>query len=321
MSDEKATLTNPMPETIEPADATERPAPRAGTTLSTADDLGPVHSPRKRLIRRFMQHKPAVFGVVFIIFLIVLAFFSPWIAPYDPVASNLRLRGAPPSAAHWFGNDDIGRDILSRLIYGTRIALIVGLGATSIAVMIGVLVGATAGYFGGKVDFALSRLVDALMAFPILALLLTLSSIFGPSLRNVVIVIGVTFWASYARVIRAEVLSLRERDYVLAARASGASSARIILRHIVPNAIGPVIILASLAIGSVIIFESALSFLGMGIQRPTPSWGTMLSDGREYIRNYPHIAIAPGLAIAFTVLAFNLVGDGLRDALDPRERA
>jgi peptide/nickel transport system permease protein len=323
MSDQNPTLTNSMPESTAPVDGSQRPAPRAGTAaaLKTADDLGPVQSQRRRTIRRFMRHKPAVFGVFFILFLVVLALFSPWIAPYDPVASNLRLRGAAPSAQHWLGNDDIGRDILSRLIYGTRIALIVGLGATSIAVVIGVLVGATAGYFGGKVDFFLSRLVDALMAFPILALLLTLSSIFGPSLRNVVIVIGVTFWASYARVIRAEVLSLRERDYVLAARASGASSGRIILRHIVPNAIGPVIILASLAIGSVIIFESALSFLGMGIQRPTPSWGTMLSDGREYIRNYPHIAIAPGLAIAFTVLAFNLVGDGLRDAMDPRERS
>lgn len=320
MSDQH-TVTNPLPETTAPQDSTERPAPRAGTALAQADHLGPATNPRKRTIRRFMRHKPAVFGVGFIIFLILLALFSPWIAPYDPVDSNLRLRGAPPSSEYWLGNDDIGRDILSRLIYGTRIALIVGLGATSIAVMIGVLVGATAGYFGGKVDFLLSRLVDALMAFPILALLLTLSTIFGPSLRNVVLVIGVTFWASYARVIRAEVLSLRERDYVLAARASGATNRRIILRHIVPNAIGPVIILASLAIGSVIIFESALSFLGMGIQRPTPSWGTMLSDGREYIRNYPHIAIAPGLAIAFTVLAFNLVGDGLRDALDPRERS
>ena len=321
MSDQHTTLTNSMPESTAPMDGTQRPAPRAGTALAQADHLGPATNPRKRTLRRFMRHTPAVVGILFILFLVLLALFSPWIAPYDPVDSNLRLRGAPPSAEHWFGNDDIGRDILSRLIYGTRIALIVGLGATSIAVAIGVLVGATAGYFGGKVDFLLSRLVDALMAFPILALLLTLSTIFGPSLRNVVLVIGVTFWASYARVIRAEVLSLRERDYVLAARASGASNGRIILRHIVPNAIGPVIILASLAIGSVIIFESALSFLGMGIQRPTPSWGTMLSDGREYIRNYPHIAIAPGLAIAFTVLAFNLVGDGLRDALDPRERS
>jgi peptide/nickel transport system permease protein len=320
MTDKHATLTNPMPESLDAHDSTERPAPRAGTALLSGNQ-GPTQSQRRRTIRRFMQHKPAVVGVAFIIFLVLLAVFAPLIAPYDPVDSNLRLRGASPSSSHWFGNDDIGRDILSRIVYGTRIALIVGLGATSIAVAIGVVVGATAGYFGGVVDAILSRLVDALMAFPILALLLTLSSIFGPSLRNVVIVIGVTFWASYARVIRAEVLSLRERDYVLAARASGASNRRIILQHIVPNAIGPVIILASLAIGSVIIFESALSFLGMGISRPTPSWGTMLSDGRDHIRNYPHIAIAPGLAIAFTVLAFNLVGDGLRDALDPRERS
>lgn len=321
MTEKNTTLTNPMPESIEPRESTERPVPRAGTALEDMGGPGQHQSPRRRTLRRFMRHKPAVIGVAFIIFLVILAIFAPIIAPYDPVDSNLRMRGAPPSTDHWFGNDDIGRDIMSRIIYGARIALIVGLGATSIAVAIGVIVGATAGYFGGKVDFLLSRLVDALMAFPILALLLTLSAVFGPSLRNVVIVIGITFWASYARVIRAEVLSLRERDYVLAARASGAQNRRIILRHIVPNAVGPVIILASLAIGSVIIFESALSFLGMGISRPTPSWGTMLSDGRDHIRNYPHIAIAPGLAIAFTVLAFNLVGDGLRDALDPRERS
>lgn len=321
MTERNSTLTDTMPELEVREASTKRTVIRSGAALADAPGQDHRQSPRRRTLRRFLAHKPAVIGVAFILFLIILALFSPWIAPYDPVDSNLRLRGAPPSAGHWFGNDDIGRDILSRIIYGTRIALIVGLGATTIAVAIGVVVGATAGYFGGMVDAVLSRFVDALMAFPILALLLTLSSIFGPSLRNVVIVIGVTFWASYARVIRAEVLSLRERDYVLAARASGASNRRIILRHIVPNAIGPVIILASLAIGSVIIFESALSFLGMGIQRPTPSWGTMLSDGREYIRNYPHIAIAPGLAIAFTVLAFNLVGDGLRDALDPRERS
>jgi peptide/nickel transport system permease protein len=187
-------------------------------------------------------------------------------------------------------------------------------------VTIGVTVGALAGYFGGKVDFILSRLVDTLMAFPLLALLLTLSSVFGPSLRNVVVVIGLTVWASYARLVRAEVLSLRERDFVLAARASGAGDRRIIFRHIVPNALGPVIVIASLAVGGVIILESALSFLGLGVSRPTASWGTMLSDGREYIRNYPHIAIAPGVAITITVLSFNLVGDGLRDALDPRQR-
>ena len=278
-------------------------------------------SQRQRTWRRFSSHKGALIGIGIVGLLIFVALTAHWIAPYNPNETNLRLRGASPSAEHWFGNDDIGRDIVSRIMYGARVALMVGIISTTIAVTIGVLVGAMAGYFGGWVDAVLSRLIDTLMAFPILALLLTLSALLGPSLRNVIIIGGVTFWASYARVIRAEVLSLRERDYVLAARASGASDRRIILQHIVPNAIGPVIILASLAIGGVIIFESALSFLGMGISRPTPSWGTMLSDGREHIRNYPHIAIAPGLAISFTVLAFNLIGDGLRDALDPRERS
>lgn len=277
-------------------------------------------SPRRRTLKRFVRHKGALVGLAIVVLLVVMALMAQWIAPYDPNKTNLRLRGASPSMEHLFGNDDIGRDILSRIMFGARIALLVGITSTTIAVSIGVIVGAMAGYFGGWVDFVLSRLIDTLMAFPILALLLTLSALLGPSLRNVIIIVGVTFWASYARVIRAEVLSLRERDYVLAARASGASDGRVILRHIVPNAIGPVIILASLAVGGVIIFESALSFLGMGISRPTPSWGTMLSDGREHIRNYPHIAIAPGLAIALTVLAFNLIGDGLRDALDPRER-
>lgn len=278
-------------------------------------------SPRTQAWHRFTRYRPALFGLGFLALLLVLAIFAPWIAPYDPEAVDTSLRGDGPSSAHWLGNDDIGRDILSRIIFGTRVALIVGLGATSIAVTIGVLVGATAGFFGGKVDFALSRLIDTLMAFPLLALLLTLSTVFGPSLRNVVIVIGCTVWASYARVVRAEVLSLRERDFILAARAVGTPNRAIITRHLIPNALGPVIILASLAVGGIIILESALSFLGLGVQRPTASWGTMLSDGRDFLRNYPHIAIAPGIAIALTVLAFNLVGDGLRDALDPRQKS
>ena len=275
---------------------------------------------RFRAWRRFARYRPALFGLAFVGILLLCALASPWIAPYAPDGINTKLRGDGPTGSYWLGNDDIGRDILSRIIYGSRIALIVGLGATTIAVCIGVTVGAVAGYFGGRIDFLLSRLIDSLMAFPLLALLLTLSSVFGPSLRNVVLVIGCSVWASYARVVRAEVLSLRERDYVLAARAAGATDGRIIMRHIVPNALGPVIILASLAVGGIIILESALSFLGLGVQRPTASWGTMLSDGREFLRKYPHIAIAPGVAIALTVLAFNLIGDGLRDALDPRQR-
>jgi ABC-type dipeptide/oligopeptide/nickel transport system permease subunit len=277
-------------------------------------------SERTRVWRRFIRYRPGLVGLAVIGILVIFALFAPLIAPHSPEAVDTSLRGAGPSSTYPLGNDDIGRDILSRIIYGSRIALIVGLGATAIAVTIGVTVGATAGYFGGRVDFLLSRLVDTLMAFPLLALLLTLSAVFGPSLRNVVVVIGLTVWASYARLVRAEVLSLREQDFILAARASGADNRRIIFRHIVPNALGPVIVIASLAIGGIIILESALSFLGLGVSRPTASWGTMLSDGREYIRNYPHIAIAPGFAITITVLSFNLVGDGLRDALDPRQK-
>lgn len=275
---------------------------------------------RFRSLSRFLKHKPAVAGLAFVLVLVILAIFAHQIAPNDPNKVHITASKDGPSSTYWLGNDDVGRDILSRIIFGSRVALIVGVGATLIAVTIGVSIGATAGYFGGWIDALLSRLVDSLMAFPLLALLLTLSAVFGPSLRNVVIVIGCSVWASYARIVRAEVLSLRERDYVLAARSCGANSRRIIFRHIVPNAMGPVVIIASLAIGSIIILESALSFLGLGVQRPTASWGTMLSDGRDYIRNYPHISIAPGIAITLTVLAFNLIGDGLRDALDPRQR-
>jgi len=299
--------------------ATAEPLSAPGVDRLDAGSILARGSNRNRVWRRFLRYRPGLFGLGFILVLVLCAIAAPWFAPYSPYAVETSLRGASPSGDYLLGNDPIGRDILSRLIYGSRVALIVGLGATAIAVTIGVTVGAIAGYFGGKIDFILSRFVDALMAFPLLALLLTLSAVFGPSLRNVVIVIGLTIWASYARIVRAEVLSLRERDFVLAARSAGATDRRIIARHIVPNAMGPVIVLASLAIGGVIILESALSFLGLGVNPPTASWGGMLSDGRDFIRNYPHIAIAPGIAIALTVLAFNLVGDGLRDALDPRQ--
>lgn len=275
---------------------------------------------RSRAWRRFQAYRPGLAGLAVVGLLVIIAVLAAPLAPYEPNAIQTRLRGDAPSQEHLLGNDDRGRDVLSRLIYGTRIALIVGLGVTAIALSIGVSIGATAGYFGGKVDFVLSRIIDTLMAFPTLALLITLAAVVGPSLINVILAIGTTVWASYARIVRADVLSLRERDYVLAARASGAGSARIIVRHMLPNVLGPVVVLATLGIGGIIILESALSFLGLGIQPPDPSWGGMLSDGRAHIRNYPHIAIAPGIAIGITVLAFNLLGDGLRDALDPRQR-
>ncbi|GIW04028.1 MAG: peptide ABC transporter permease [Thermomicrobiales bacterium] len=272
-----------------------------------------------RAWRRFRRYKPGLAGGAIVLLLILIAIFAPVVAPYSPT-EKVGRRATPPSMAHPLGLDEIGRDVLSRLIFGTRVALIVGIGAMAVALVIGVTVGAIAGYFGGKVDLALSRVVDALMAFPLLALLITLAALFEPHLRNVVIVIGVTVWASYARVVRADVLSLREREYIIAARAIGARSPRIIARHMLPNVLGPVIVLASLDVGSIIILESALSFLGLGVQPPTPSWGGMLSAGRSLMRNAPHIAIAPGIAITVTVLAFNLLGDGLRDALDPHQR-
>jgi peptide/nickel transport system permease protein len=221
--------------------------------------------------------------------------------------------------AHPLGYDHVSRDLLSRVILGTRVALTVGLVASLIAVTIGVLIGAASGFFGGWVDTVFSRLTDTLMAFPIIALLVVLASVLGPSLITVIIVIGTTAWARYARVVRADVLSVRERDFIMAARASGVKNARIIWRHILPNIMGPVIVLASLGVGNIIILESALSFLGLGIQPPNPSWGGILSDGRAFITRFPHISIAPGVMITLTVLAFNFFGDGLRDALDPHQ--
>ncbi|MDP9359545.1 MAG: ABC transporter permease [Chloroflexota bacterium] len=274
----------------------------------------------QRSWRRFRRYRPGLVGLTFILGLFLVAIFAGPIAPHAPNAVQTRLRGDAPTREYPLGNDSVGRDVLSRIIYGTRVALMVGLGATAIAVTIGVVVGATAGYFGGRVDAVLSRVVDALMAFPTLALLITLAAVLGPSLVTVVIAIGTTVWASYARVVRADVLSLRERDYITAARATGAGHARIVVRHMLPNVLGPIIVLASLAVGNIIILESALSFLGLGVQPPAASWGGMLADGRAYIRTYPHIAIAPGIVISLTVLAFNLLGDGLRDAIDPRQR-
>jgi peptide/nickel transport system permease protein len=297
-------------------------AQQSGTLQTTAESriaaARPHRSEWSRAWRRFRRYRPALFGLAVIAILIVLALFPGLFAPYDPYEPFSGMRGKGPTLAHPLGFDEIGRDLLSRVIYGSRIALLVGLAATGISLTIGVTVGAVAGYFRGWVDLVLSRVVDTLMAFPTLVLLVALAASIGPSLRTVVLVIGFTSWAQYARVVRAEVLSLRERDFVLAARAMGAPDHRIIFRHLLPNVLGVVIVIASLSIAAVILAESALSFLGLGTSPPEASWGSILSAGRTYIRTYPHICIAPGVVITVTVLAFNLLGDGLRDALDPR---
>ena len=259
-------------------------------------------------------------GLVFILLLVVLAAAAPLVAPYPPNAITTARIGEGSSWAHPFGFDELGRDVLSRMLYGARAALLIGILATGLAVCIGTMVGAMSGYFGGWVDALLSRVVDTLMAFPILILLLTLSAVFGPGLKTVIIILGATLWATYARVVRADVLSLREREYVLAARAAGATGIRITLRHILPNVLGPVIVIATLSVGLVIIISAALSFLGLGVPPPAASWGGDLSSARVNMQYYPHTAIVPGMMITLTVLAFNLVGDGLRDALDPRSK-
>jgi peptide/nickel transport system permease protein len=270
--------------------------------------------------RRFRANRAALAGLFFILLICVGALLATVIVPYDPNFSYAGMRGVGPSAEHPLGFDHIGRDLLSRIIFGARVALMVGLGATVISVGLGVLVGAIAGYFGGWIDTLLSRIVDTLMAFPLLALLIVLASVLGPSLTTTIAVIGVTTWARFARVVRADVMALRHGDFVTAARASGVQDFRIIFRHILPNVLGPVIVLATLGVGTVIILESSLSFLGLGIQPPTASWGGTLADGRALIRQFPHITFFPGAMIFLTVLAFNLLGDGLRDALDPRQR-
>ena len=287
--------------------------------VHVAEEL-PRRSERSRAWRRFKANGMAVIAGAFIILLCLMAVFADTIVPHDPLEIYSGKRGVGPSSEHLMGFDHVGRDLFSRVIYGSRVALIVGLGASSIAVIIGVMVGVTAGYFSGWPDSLLSRLTDTLMAFPIIALLILLASIVGPSLVTTVVVIGVTSWAIYARVVRAQVLSLKRREFVVAALAIGASDRRIIFRHILPNVLAPVIVLVTLGVGTIIILEAALSFLGLGIQPPTPSWGGTLSDGRAFILLFPHIAMAPGIMIVLTVLAFNLLGDGLRDALDPRQK-
>ena len=301
-------------------DTVNQSAPTLGDGVTLAGEARRRRSEFSRAWRRFLRFRPGVVALVFIAVLGIVALIPGVFEPYSYFETNLRERGNGPSWDHWLGQDDVGRDVLSRLIRGTRVAFVVGLSAMTISLVVGLAVGAVSGYFGGWIDAVLSRIVDALMAFPLLVLLITLSAVMGPSLETTVVVIGLTVWSTYARVVRADVLSIREREFVFAARAIGSTDTRIILRHVLPNVLGPVIVLASLAVGNIIILESALSFLGLGIQRPTPSWGGMLADGRAHIRNYPHIAIAPGVMIFLTVLAFNLIGDGLRDAFDPRQR-
>ncbi len=277
------------------------------------------------VLRRTFSAPTAVAGLVVLLAFIGMALFAPWIAPHEPAAPNLLSRLSPPSWAggdsrFFLGSDHLGRDILSRLIFGTRIALLVSFVGVVMAATVGISLGLAAGYFGGRIDTLIMRLVDTLIAIPNVILYLTVLGVFGPSFTVLVLVIGLINWTTFARVVRAEVLSVKRREFVEATRALGQNTLLIIGRHVLPNVIAPIIVVATLNVATVIILEASLSFLGLGVQPPTVTWGRMLSDGRSYIATAWWLATFPGLFITLACLSLILIGDSLRDALDPRLR-
>ncbi len=271
-------------------------------------------------LRRLFRNKLAIIGMVLLGIFVFCAIFAPWIAPYDPIAQDVTRRREPPSREHPFGLDEVGRDLLSRVIYGARVSLYVGVASVSLAIIAGTFIGAISGYAGGWVDNVVMRIMDIMLAFPSLLLAIAIVAILGPGLLNMLYAIAFVSIPAYARLVRASVLAAKEMDYVLAARAIGCSSARILFRHIMPNCLTPIIVQGTLGIATAILDAAGLSFLGLGAQPPTPEWGAMLGQGRGSVFTAPHVVIFPGLAIMLTVLGFNLLGDGLRDALDPRLR-
>lgn len=267
---------------------------------------------------RFKKNPLSVAGLIIIIGLAIIAILAPIISPYDPTKIDVYNVLSPPSKEHPFGTDELGRDLLSRIIWGSRVSLKVGFVAVGIAITIGTILGSIAGYYGGKIDAIVMRFVDIMLAFPTFFLILAVIAIVEPSISTIMIIIGLTGWMDVARLVRAEFLSLKERDFVLAARALGASDLRIIFRHILPNALSPVFVAATFGIAGAILIESGLSFLGLGVQPPEPSWGNILTSGKDNITVAWWLSLFPGLSILTTVLSYNLVGEGLRDALDPR---
>jgi peptide/nickel transport system permease protein len=267
---------------------------------------------------RFKRNPLSVAGTVIILALALIAIFAPFIAPYKPTAINVYNVLSPPDTAHLFGTDELGRDVFSRMIWGSRASLKVGFIAVGIAITIGMVIGALAGFYGGVIDSLLMRFVDIMLAFPTFFLILAVIAIVEPSISTIMIIIGLTGWMDVARLVRAEFLTLKERDFVSAARAIGASNPRIIFRHIIPNALSPVFVAATFGIAGAILTESGLSFLGLGVQPPEPSWGNILTSGKDNITVAWWLSLFPGFAILITVLSYNLVGEGLRDALDPR---
>lgn len=269
-------------------------------------------------IRRLKKNKMAMLGFWILIFMFVIAVLTPWIAPYSYEEQNLQLGASPPSAEHWLGTDTLGRDQLTRIMYGSRISLMVGFVATAVALTIGVLWGAIAGFMGGRIDAVMMRFVDALYALPFTIFIVLLTVIFGSSMLLLFLAIGAVEWLTMARIIRGQVLNVKQQEFIEASVSIGLSPWQIITRHIIPNVLGPIIVYSTLTIPSVILLESFLSFLGLGIQPPASSWGSLISAGVETMEEYPWLLIFPGLSLTLTLFALNFLGDGLRDALDPR---
>jgi peptide/nickel transport system permease protein len=307
----------------------ESSAPEAGYSFENPSEQASVvetqkpGAPKRRsqwaeVWRRLKKNKMAMFGLVVILIIIITAIFADVIAPYSFRAQNLRRIAEGPSADHWLGTDELGRDILSRIIHGTRVSLQVGFIAVSISVFIGGFLGAVSGYYGGRLDNIVMRIMDVLLAIPSILLAIAIVSVFGGSLVNVMIAVGISSIPVYARIVKASVISIKEQEFIEAARAIGAKDLRIIFKHVLPNSMAPIIVQGTLGVANAILSAAGLSFIGLGVQPPIPEWGAMLSGGRTFIRNSPHIATFPGVAIMITIFALNLLGDGLRDALDPR---
>lgn len=294
-------------------------AEEPGTMAQAQEERRRARSGFRAFWRRFRRNRLAIVGIVVLAILYLSAILAPWVAPHDPDRIFMMNRFAGPSSEHPLGTDETGRDVLSRLVYGARVSLTIGLMATLIAISVGTLVGATAGYAGGVLDALLMRIVDGVLTIPTFFLALLVLAVFGPSLRNLVAVIGLTSWMLVARVVRSEVLRAKNEEFVSAARSIGASPARILTFHVLPQAVPSLIVAATLGVAYAIIVESSLSYLGLGVRPPTSTWGNMLSGSQAYIWNRPDLALYPGLLILCSVLAYNMVGDALRDTLDPRQ--
>jgi peptide/nickel transport system permease protein len=293
---------------------------KSAATIEEFNEAPPRVSELRRFFRVFLQRKLVIFGLVILFILVVCAIFAPWLAPYDPYNGNLDESLVQPSWHHLLGADIGGRDTLSRLIYGARTAMVVGFVTTISSALVGILLGLLAGYFGGLAETIVMRIMDALMGFPMLLLALLIAAVLGSGIQNVIIALIVATLPGYARVMHGLTLSVRENDYIMAERSMGSGSRRIMLFHVLPNTMPPIIVLSTLQLGSIILAEAGLSFLGIGIRAPGAAWGSMVYDGYRFLLSNPVLSFAPGLAIMLVVFAFNMVGDGVRDALDPRLR-